>query len=306
MTLPSPTSSTLTINVFDGARQPFPTGKNVLYTILDGRQEIKLRKDVVASSLTATGLPFFDDDDGDRYSVVAFSNGYKQSGFFPVNLSPLRPASVDLMLIPKQPQYSFADGNWQLIGRQFPWLAEGVDAVTAQQRYELLMEDRPAALACLLNIVTAMAQVALPAGTPLSFLKEIVWDNIAEDRFFVWCDASLVEQVHSAANRREFAPVPAPWLLHPGATRSWKQAQFGEANVQFTFHENDRKTIDGFAWVLLELDMDYYKDPAAHVLLEVLPNELTGGLTNPAMVYVLRWIAGRHTGVDFEPPYTIV
>ena len=42
-------------------------------------------------------------------------------------------------------------------------------------------------------------------------------------------------------------------------------------------------------------------------LLEVLPNSIGGGLSNPRQVYVLRWIAGRHAGVpEFDPPYVIV
>ena len=33
---------------------------------------------------------------------------------------------------------------------------------------------------------------------------------------------------------------------------------------------------------------------------------LSGGLTNPETVYVLRWMAGRHAGIpEFEPPFTI-
>lgn len=60
-------------------------------------------------------------------------------------------------------------------------------------------------------------------------------------------------------------------------------------------------------YICVEPDIDYYKDIGAHALLEVIPNALTGGLTNPEMVYVLRWIAGRHVGVaEFDPPYTIV
>ena len=56
----------------------------------------------------------------------------------------------------------------------------------------------------------------------------------------------------------------------------------------------------------MEPDIDYYRDPAAHLLLEGLPNAITKGLTNPEMVYVLRWIAGRHAGVpEFNPPYVI-
>jgi hypothetical protein len=35
----------------------------------------------------------------------------------------------------------------------------------------------------------------------------------------------------------------------------------------------------------------------------MIPNGVTGTLTDPRLVYVLRWIAGRHAGVaDFDPP----
>jgi hypothetical protein len=49
-----------------------------------------------------------------------------------------------------------------------------------------------------------------------------------------------------------------------------------------------------------------YKDLIAHALLEAIPNGFSGGLTNPEVVYVLRWIVGRRAGVEFDPPYTIV
>jgi hypothetical protein len=64
--------------------------------------------------------------------------------------------------------------------------------------------------------------------------------------------------------------------------------QFGEANVQLTFHENEKKVIGGVNCVMLEPDMDYYRDLPAHVILEVIPNGLTHSLTDPAEVYVLR------------------
>jgi hypothetical protein len=103
-----------------------------------------------------------------------------------------------------------------------------------------------------------------------------------------------------------FAPEPGFELFHKGATSSYKQIQFGEANVQITFHENDRKQIDAVDCVLVEPDIDYFKDLAAHALLEVLPNGFSGQLTDPRVVYVLRWIAGRRAGVpEFDPLYTI-
>ena len=302
-----PTTSTVIINIFDGTRQPFPASKNILYTISDGNQKQWVRKEVATPSLTATGLPFFDNF-GDNYCVLAFSDGFQQAGFVPVKLSPPQPSTVDLMLIPKDPQFNFADALWDAIKAELPFLASGVDDATGRDRYGMLMEKKPESLAALLNITTAMSQIFLPQGTPLDYIKQVIWDDsLAQDRFFAWCDPELKNQVATAEAQGEFAPEFAPWLLHPGSTASWKQIQFGEANVQLTFHENDKQTIGGLPCIKLEPDIDYYKDPAAHALLEVLPNAITGGLTNPAAVYVLRWIAGRHAGVpEFSPPYTIV
>jgi hypothetical protein len=55
--------------------------------------------------------------------------------------------------------------------------------------------------------------------------------------------------------------------------------------------------------IKVEPDIDYFQDLGAHTLLEVIPNSITHGLTDPKRVYVLRWIAGRHAGVpEFAPP----
>lgn len=76
--------------------------------------------------------------------------------------------------------------------------------------------------------------------------------------------------------------------------------------MQLTFHEKNRQTINGVDCVYVESDMDYFKDPAAHLILELIPNGLIGTVTNPRVVYVLRWIAGRHAGIpDFDTLYTI-
>jgi hypothetical protein len=127
-----------------------------------------------------------------------------------------------------------------------------------------------------------------------------------QDRFFAWADSALIEQVRRAAQQGEFTPEIGSAIFHKGATCSFKQVQFGEANLQLTFHEGDKKLVDGKECIKVEPDIDYYKDVAAHALLEVLKNKVRGSLTDPCQVYVLRWIAGRHAGVpEFDPPYTI-
>ena len=127
-----------------------------------------------------------------------------------------------------------------------------------------------------------------------------------QDRFFAWADPSLVNQVAQAAEQGKFAPSVGTALFHPGATRSWKEVQFGEASVKFTFHEMDTMSIDGKACVKVEVGVDYFKDAQAHALLEVIVNTLTGSLTDPRDVYRLRWTAARRAGVpDFDPPYLL-
>src|SRR5205807_890160 len=108
------------------------------------------------------------------------------------------------------------------------------------------------------------------------------WSDLPpkQDRFYAYADKALVSQVQLAAQQNEFAPELDPATFHKGATSSYKQIQFGEANVQLTFHEGDTQIIDGTECIVVEPDIDYYKDLLAHALLEVLVNGLAGTLTD--------------------------
>jgi hypothetical protein len=190
-----------------------------------------------------------------------------------------------------------------------PLDANGATDDAAAARYSAL-EEQGAILACLLNITTAMQQINLPQKTALEYLKRIIWEEqgrfaMGQDRFFAWADPKLIDQIELAKQQTPETFENAPADLHPGATRSYKQIQFGEANVQLTFHENNRLDVDGVSCVMVEPDIDYFKDPGAHLLLEVAVNAF-GSITDPRAVYALRWIAGRRAGIpEFEPLYTI-
>lgn len=297
----------LTVNIFSGARAGFPTTTEVLLTVTDGNQKQVHREYHRASSITLEGLPFHDNL-GDNYTVLVWAEGYSQAGITPVRISPRFNAVADIMLVRRDAEFNFREARWDLLRRTHPeyagLLAGAAEDASARDRYTQLMENRPAVLACLFNLFTAMKQVHLPDRTPLQYLRELIWERCQQDRFFAWADRKLVEQVLRSAEEKKFAPEPGVALFHPGATRSFKQVQFGEANVQLTFHENDTRTIDGVDCVMVEPDIDYYRDPLAHALLEVAVHTLTQSLTDPRDVYILRWMAGRHGGVpNFEPPY---
>jgi len=303
-----PNTGFVTVNVFNGTRNAMPQGTQILLTVRDGAQNQLFRDDVNGPSVQLE-LPFHNNF-ADAYSIVAFTDGYEQAGFQPVAIGPNAPCQLDLMLLPKDGAFHFAGARWTDIIAQKPLLGQIFAAsVTgdAGGAYAQLMEGYPDRLACLLNITTAMQQISLPQNSPLDYFKAFDLDALAPDRIFGYADAQLVDQVRLAAQHGEFDIQPAIDLtLHKGATSSFKQNQFGEANVQLTFHENKRQTIGGVDCVYVEPDIDYFKDPAAHLLLAAIPNKLTGNVSNPRVVYVLRWIAGRHAGVpNFDPLYTI-
>ncbi|MGE5568412.1 MAG: hypothetical protein ACM3S5_05165 [Rhodospirillales bacterium] len=304
-------SCQITVSLYSGRREPLKTDAKILLTLLNGFQKQVHRAYHQASRVVFKKLPFHNNF-GDSYTVVAWAEGFRQIGFTPIKVTPEIPGTIDLMLLRDNPEYNFHEARWETLVKDPAYArvlkAGAADEDAAARRYTDLLEHRPAALACFLNIFTALREIHLPEGTPVDYVQELIWDeSMAQDRFFAWADARLVSKVERAAAGGAFAPEPGAGIFHPGATSSYKQMQFGEANVQITFHENDKRTVQRVPCIKVELDMDYYKDPAAHALLEVLNHSLTGSMTDPAQVYVLRWIAGRHAGVaGFEPPYRLV
>jgi len=282
--------TTMVVTLYDGTREPIED-QDFLIRIFDGFQN-QLFDDFKPAPTTVFSLPFRDNLQ-DNCIVVATGKGHVDAGFSPVKLSPKAVAMVDLMLLQDDADFQFQ--TWAALGRNDPvissFISVGSTDADAETHYDNLRETKPAALASLLNLARAMKAIQLPNNTPLDYFKEILWDeSLAQDRFFGYADKSIVDQVRRAAMEHEFAPEPNPGLFHPDATSSFKQVQFGEANVQLTFHEKDTKKIDGVDCIKVEPDIDYFQDLGAHTLLEVIPNSITHGLTDPKKVYVLRWM----------------
>jgi hypothetical protein len=300
-----PNTSNLRLRIFDGTRQLFAAPAKFLVTITDGNQNQHFRNYIDTPDTTFT-VPFFDNF-GDNYTVLVWAEGFRQIGFSPVKLSNTYTRTLDLMLVRDDPGFSFVNARFPAAKAKYPFIGAGVDNPTGEANYDKLVEERKP-LACLLNLCEAMSQIALPSQTPLAYMKQLIWDGNfapAQDRFFAWCDPGLIQQIQTSAADGKFSVEHNPGLFHPGGTRSWKQIQFGEADVQFTFHENE-KPPTGTNWVMVEPDIDYYQDLAAHALLEVIPNAITKSLTDPVQVYILRWIDGQTPGIpEFKPLYTL-
>lgn len=250
----------------------------------------------------------FHDNLYDDYTVVIVPDGYRQFGTF-LKANAKKETSLNALLIPSQPRLVFLP--WDAFQKQFPAAAAvfrlRVSEPEAHSLYDRMIQEKPLAVACLLNLVAAMSDIKLAADeTPLTYLMGVLWDNtFAQDRFFGYVDPALIPLVKAAARDGQFAPEPNPGQFHAGATCSFKQIQYDFSNVQLTFHEKDTKEIGGKTCVLFEPDMDLYKDLLAHGVLEVLPNLIRKGLTLPLDVLTLRW--SDTVGTDsplFDPGYS--
>lgn len=301
------------VNIFDGTRAPYSDRTSLLVSVIDGNNHVLSRAFHDQPSILFTDLPV-SDNFADNYSILASADGYKDAGFFPVKMAVNVLQTVNLMLLPNSNAFNFAGAAWSILGASRPdvqaLLAAGLnDPAAAAARYNDLKDfNGGRSLACLLNILTAMQQLNLPQGTPITYLKSVIWDRagdnaMAQDRFFGWVDPGIIDQLEAA--KRQGIVADAPFQLHKGATRSYKQIQFGEANVQLTFHQDDHNMVGGVNCVKIEPDIDYFRDAGAHLLLEVAVNAL-GSLTDPRTVYALRWMAGQRAGIpEFDPLYTI-
>jgi hypothetical protein len=295
------------ISIVDGARKPLAKSRSVLVRVLDGRKRAAVNQWVKGSDVLIKDVRVFDNLD-DLYTVIVHADGYEEAGVYPVKVRAKATVEAAVMLARQDAEFHFQP--YKTLAARRPAIARMVDS----ERYSGLMEHRPRELGALLTIATAIEGLALPGGgTPLDSRWQPEWDLLAADRFWAWTDARLADGIEELAKLGGFAAEPDAGKWHPGikgvikpATRSWKQTRFDVANVQLSFHEKDRKQVEGVDCVIVEPDMDYYKDILAHGLLEVMPNRLTGGKTDPRMIYRLRWMAQRQEGLpDFEPPCTL-
>ena len=334
-----PDTANIILNAYAGTRQLFPNTLQWSAQTKDGRAPSQGQNTLQFLNLKGASqilsVPFFDNF-GDMYTVIASIDGYDNSAWYPVHVSNQTPVTLDLMFLKKNAAPHFAQATWEQLLLRRPSVAAIIqrgcaDAGDAAGKYSAALEFRALPLACFLNIVTALGAMKLPSGkTALDYYWNISWpagdakdpawltslDNVFhQDRFFCYVDQDILPDVRNGKGHGFSQETDPQAWGHDGATESYKQTQFDVANVQLTFHGNDTCALvddNGLPvkCIKIEPDIDYYKDVAAHALLEVIPNWIAKGvgdkgLSNPKAVYVLRWLATRREGLpDFDPLYT--
>src|SRR5207249_9545328 len=111
-------------------------------------------------------LPF-DNNPDDDLRVTVSAKHYSDAGFFPVTMPKNDTRELNLMLVPKPFRFVFDRSTWDQLSGNRPELfallrAGAADDAAAKTRYEQLMNQNPSALAALLNITTALADIRLP------------------------------------------------------------------------------------------------------------------------------------------------
>lgn len=321
--MPNSKTGSILIHIFDGSRQPLPDSIKWSARIHDGRSPSEwkiINIDANGPIELVKGLTFFDNF-FDNYTLIVNAKKFEDAAWMPIHIEPSKPAAAFLMLLPKNGECSFDGADWDALTTFRPRYAEiltigAKNATNAATRYDSLTRQKSLVAGCLLNLLTAMSQITLPSGkNTLDYYWEPIWDNsdfqMAQDRFYAYVDKTIVEDVVAAAKLGAFSEEKNPGTFHHGATLSYKQNQFDVTNVQLTFHQGNTKTATDprtgqqVDCVVIEPDIDYFKDLVAHSLLEVLPNTFTKGLTDPRGVCLLRWTASKQAGIDFNPLYTI-
>jgi hypothetical protein len=328
--------ASLELNFVDGAQKPIRNGTELLVSVIDGNHKRVVSTFVKKASARIDGLPLHGTF-ADRYTVLVSAKGHVDAGFAPVTLRENGPNALDLMLLRRdgkpqfQPLSQIKERSPELhrIFRGDRPLADAERAFLDVQR------SKPLALACFMNVCTGLENLALATETgataaPLdSFITLHPTRPFEQDRFYALVSEDLRRHLDATALKVKSDPlqrtvarfVSAPGGLHAGATGSFKQADFGEANVQLTFVDpavGEEPPPTGH--LIVDADIDYFRSNDAHVLLEVFPHLLRKGLnvvaslfgadlpkslTDPLRVYGLRWTAGRRVGLTFAPPYTI-
>src|SRR5580704_10151721 len=170
-----PNTSSLRLRIFDGSRQLFSTPASFLVRIVDGNQTQQVWHDYPDPDITFNGLPFYNNL-FDNYTVLVSTDGYQQAGYTPVKLSNQYLTTLDIMLIPNDPGFSFVNARWPAAKAAYPFLGSDVTDAAGETRYDNFLDQFEKSLACLLNLGEAMSQIALSQGTPLDYIKEVRWD----------------------------------------------------------------------------------------------------------------------------------
>lgn len=121
----------------------------------------------------------------------------------------------------------------------------------------------------LLNIAARMRATRV-AGTPLLDASyRIRVTDVFPDRIYFEADKAIIDHAKADSAFKE-----APAALHRFKEGSLKQRTFTKGNLQFSYESRAEGKV------MVDADLDLYRDAIPHLFGEVLVNHLTGSTTN--------------------------
>lgn len=299
-------SAKLMLNIYDESGALAKAGTVLTVELTDDRGA-----DIVQGTFSGPTILFdlhgIDARHGATFTLHVDRAQYRGETIHAVALAPNAVQTVNVVLVPKRPVFDFSAASAEALSTQRPdlWRVLAGNQQSpgeAKTQFDALIRSNPMVAGALLNILEAESELTLPSGrTPLAYYHQVIFDDSMEqDRFFAWVDKSMMDDIRTGASQGMFAAEPKAKVFHPGATDSWKETRFDRANLHFTFHGDEVQTVDGIECVKLEVDIDYYKNKLKHTLVELIPNMVTGNLTDPRVVYEMRRSESMKAG---DPPF---
>jgi len=273
---------------YDGSGDKL-VGQRVMVTVIDGNQKHSNSLYSEQGEMTIA-LPLENSPLRDRFRLTASATGFNDAG----RMNIVQNVEQRLMLIAKKASVVLRPRN--------EWHPD-IKTLIPDGFEDFVEYDEGLPAACLLNILEAMRLRFGASG--LEKLGKIPLEPATEDfrrqgkpglmrdRVLLQVDKGLIDVVTAAR-----LPDERPWA-HPvpkGYERAgcFKQKDYPFGNLQFTFFRMGENCY-------ADIDMDYHRDKASHLLLEVFPNTFFRNKTDPRKVYGLRWMEGN----DFKPAYIL-
>jgi len=313
-----PPSAQVTMIICDGLAKPFNADVNV--TVEDVKSGMHW-----SSRYSYSGVPIHlpiaisaGESTGGLYNIYVRAHGYKTSVSKRVNTQG-NDTVVYAMLVPVHAQLDLQQAHWQNLQEEDAELLRLIlcgnpGSTDCQADYESMLQKHPDKLAALLNITDALQQTVVGGRPVFSYYQSISLEHgLFRDRFFAYVDRSLVLQLKATKSPElhvggdtVFARLRFFQILHRHATSSFKETELERANLQLSFHENERLTVNGIDCVRVDTDIDYYRR-FAHSFKEVIPNLVLHRRSSPIRVFQLRWQATKRKQavggdiLDFAP-----
>jgi hypothetical protein len=243
-------------------------------------------------------------DRGQRYAVLARSNGHRGAGVFPVQPPAGGSASAKLYLIPEPPQLDLRGFSYDRLAETSPSFHA---ALTQSGIGETLFRDlAPERIAGALNVEAKLRSILLGGHAAVERLARIgnvdaegrivrtgdeaiePLTGIQQDRILGWVKPGTAELLAQAAAEDRFFPQGLNTVFHPGFPISYKEKR-PVCSTQFSLAGR----VEDNGLVAADIDIDLFTG-INHVFGEVLGNTLkkfftggTEGRTDPFTVYRL-------------------